>query len=516
MKSAPLIFLFLTSIITHSFSQTTYTGIASILYHNCASCHRPSGSAPFSVLTFDEAYPWTSQIENVLNNGDMPPWGADTSYMHFVNERILSANDKTAILNWIQDGALEGDSNQLPPQPVFPNYALAGTPDLILDVPSFISNADTADAYNTVVINTGLADSRFVRAIELISSTPQLTHHIVINADTMGQFSNDFSGVNFTIKGDISLGGYQLGSNPIIFPNSPMLKMGVQIPAHADIILQVHTPKNTLGEPVQFQIRVYLYPIGESNVRPILTIVPLQYWGSDFWFLPEQIKTISTEFPPFLLPDFSLYSALPHSHQICTKILNYAYSGTDTIPLLKINRWDFKHQVYYYYQNLVKVPFGYKFHADHTYENTSLNPSNPFDPPQIITVGTNSTNEMLFDAFQVVLYQPGDEYINIDSILKHDPLISSSIKFLTNTTVPSFVFPNPLVDEASLSFDFKNRDPKNYTCELYTIAGVKVDMDYTTYKYGFKIKKGNHKSGKYIYQILEHNMIKTSGNFIIE
>jgi hypothetical protein len=340
----------------------------------------------------------------------------------------------------------------------------------------------------------------------------------------MGQISNDFSGIDYNIKGDISLGGYQPGSNPILFPNSSLLKMGVQIPVNADIILQIHTPKNTLGESINLQVRVYLYPVGESNIRPVFTIVPLQYWGSDFWFLPEQIKTISTEYntllyPPPYLPDVSIYSALPHSHQICTKILNYAYSGMDTIPLLKINKWDFKHQVYYYYQNLVKVPFGYTFHADHTYENTSLNHHNPFDPPQIITVGTNSTDEMLFDAFQVILYQPGDESINVDSIIKNDPLISYqylSTQSIKNRSFQSFVFPNPIESEARLSYDFKNTDTKRFILLVYSISGARVNMDYRFDKEGIIITRGNNKTGRYMFKILEGNILKASGNFMIE
>jgi hypothetical protein len=120
MKTVFWTLLFQVGACTSLFSQTTYSDIANILYRDCASCHRPGGGGPFSVLTYNETFPWAHDIEHVLNDGEMPPWGADTSYMHFVNEKILSANDKTAILNWIQDGVLEGDTALLPPKPIFP------------------------------------------------------------------------------------------------------------------------------------------------------------------------------------------------------------------------------------------------------------------------------------------------------------------------------------------------------------------------------------------------------------
>ena len=47
---------------------------------------------------------------------------------------------------------------------------------------------------------------------------------------------------------------------------------------------------------------------------------------------------------------------------------------------------------------------------------TQLKISQSFNPPELITVGLNSNDEMLFDSFQVLYYEEGDENINIDSI----------------------------------------------------------------------------------------------------
>ena len=55
------------------------------------------------------------------------------------------------------------------------------------------------------------------------------------------------------------------------------------------------------------------------------------------------------------------------------EILNYAFDGYDTIPLIKIDQWDFNHQQYYYFENMVKVPSSYKFYAEHKYDNTVTN-----------------------------------------------------------------------------------------------------------------------------------------------
>ena len=82
---------------------STFNDVAPILYKNCTNCHRSGGGAPFSMLSFNSIAPWTTSMVHALQHGEMPPWGADTSYMHFVNERPITQSDKSALLNWILD-----------------------------------------------------------------------------------------------------------------------------------------------------------------------------------------------------------------------------------------------------------------------------------------------------------------------------------------------------------------------------------------------------------------------------
>ena len=188
------ILLMSTCLFVGGFAQSTYSDIAPILYKNCTSCHRPGGGAPFSMLSYKKISPWTTDMIHTLIYSEMPPWGADTSYRHFVNERPISQSDKNALLNWIYDGALEGDPALLPPPPVYPQHLLNGAPDTIVQMTTFYSNADTADAYNTIVTPLQLSQSRFIRAIELVPADPSLIHHSLITADTRGSIAIDTSG----------------------------------------------------------------------------------------------------------------------------------------------------------------------------------------------------------------------------------------------------------------------------------------------------------------------------------
>ncbi len=499
------------------FSQTTYTDIAPVLYKNCTSCHRPGGGAPFSLLSYADASPWSTSIMLVLQHGDMPPWGADTSYVHFVNERPISQVDKDAILDWVFDGALEGDPTQLQSPPVYPQHLLNGTPDTVIQMTRFYSNAGATDAYNIMVTPLALGQTRYIRAMELVPADPTLIHHSLITADVLGGVQIDTGGSAFTNpQGSIAIGTWAPGSLPIVYPNSPQLKMGIELPANGEIVMQIHTPSGTSGQPVDLELRLYFYPINEPGIRKVLDFVPLQYWANDFWIGPEQVKSFSVE--KVQTSDISIFSAFPHSHQICTEILNYAYHPTtlDTVPLLKIDKWDFEHQEYYYYKHLVKIPKFYRFHSDHTFDNTSQNHHNPNSPPQLITAGYYTDDEMLFDGFQYITYQQGDENLNIDSILKNDALLNTIGIDEPSFTMASSVHPNPMVDKSIIELDDKSGDWRGYVLEVYNLKGQKVDVYHRLIEGSFEINKGSLTPGTYFYQISYKSKQLSAGKIIIQ
>ena len=97
----------------------------------------------------------------------MPPWPPDTTYSRFLHERIITQTEKADILSWIATGAVKGDTTLAPQAPTYTKHKLKGTPDLILKVPAFASNAtasppfslllDSAALYSVLVLSSLLA-----------------------------------------------------------------------------------------------------------------------------------------------------------------------------------------------------------------------------------------------------------------------------------------------------------------------------------------------------------------------
>ena len=70
------------------------SNVAAIMENKCQTCHRPGQTAPFSLLSYDDARKHAAMIREVVAERRMPPWHADPRYGHFSNDRSLNAKDR--------------------------------------------------------------------------------------------------------------------------------------------------------------------------------------------------------------------------------------------------------------------------------------------------------------------------------------------------------------------------------------------------------------------------------------
>jgi hypothetical protein len=344
---------------------------------------------------------------------------------------------------------------------------------------------------------------------------------MIVSAELQGKIQPDYTGTSFFTKGSISVGGYAPGSNPIVFPNGDEIKMGVTLPANSEIILQIHTPSGTTGQLVKAQVRLYFYPIREPNIREVLNETWINDLFQQFSIPANQVTTLWRKSPP-MTNAISVYSAFPHSHNICTEILNFAYLGLDTIPLIYIPKWDFAHQVYYNYNNLVKIPSGYSFKGSHVFDNTSNNHHNPnHDNPVDVKGGLATEDEMIFDSYQFIEYQPGDENIDINKILSEEPLLNLDTTLNSNfpnqeKLTASYIYPNPLTNVAYINFYHSNKSQGTFGLNVYDVKGGIVNMNYEVLNGVILVKKGDLLAGNYFYEITNSGKVFSKGKILIK
>lgn len=404
------------------YSQTWSDDVATIFYNKCASCHHTGGIAPFSLMTFSEVSPNASFIYGAVNTESMPPWPPDNNFQTYAHDRSLTATEKTTVLNWINNGAPEGNAANTPPPPVFANGTLLGNGDLMVQMPTYMSKATAGnDDYACFVVPTNLPTDRTIRAIEIIPGNVEIVHHALIFIDPTGASVTDSIGGDCagpSSPGAALVMGYTPGSTPLTLPAASPLKLGIPFPSNSQVLFNMHYPDGSYGEFDSTKVIFHFYPPGEPGIREVTTANVLENWS--FSLPPNQVTSVSAQYPNSggLQANFSLLSVFPHMHLLGKSMKVYAVDGSlDTLKLINVPDWDFHWQGFYFFKNIQKAAAGMTLRADAVFDNTTANPNNPNNPPAVVFPGLNTTDEMLLVYSHYMLYQPGDENYNLDSLM---------------------------------------------------------------------------------------------------
>jgi hypothetical protein len=448
-KSLFYLFLLLSSLTQ---AQTWSGDVAQIFYNKCTQCHHPGGAAPFSLMTHAEVSPLAAAVYQCINTGEMPPWPPDNNYQQYQHNRALSNTEKTTIINWLNNGAQEGNANQTPPPPVYTSSTFLGNGDLQVQIPTYMSKATTQDDYVCFNIPTNLIQNRIIKAVEVVPGNREIVHHCLIYLDPTSIESTDTIGGNCASPSNSTtklITGYTPGATPMILPSSDPIKLGLDIGPGSSIYFAMHYPMGSYGLYDSTKVILHFYPVGTTNVRQI-SAGPLLA-DNNFVLPAGQTTELSATFPQgsqTLPANFSVLSVFPHMHLLGKSIKAYAFKpGADTVKFVNIPNWDFMWQDFYFFKFIQKVPVGYKLKSEGSYDNTANNPNNPHSPPQTIYSGFNTTDEMFLTYFHYMPYQPGDETHDLEA------LVSAALtEYPINDNSSIQAYPNPFQDAITLTF----------------------------------------------------------------
>jgi hypothetical protein len=482
----PSIFLILSIISYQAFSQTWAENIAPIFYSKCVNCHRPEGIAPFSLLTYTDAFNNKFTISNAVSTGHMPPWPPDDNYVHFTGARTLTSSQISTIVSWVNNNAPSGNLANAPTPPPPVTNAL-GVPDTILKMPNYTSNANLSDVYQCFVLPLRLTSGKFVSAFEVVPGNSSIVHHVLVYQDTTSnhaaqQLDNASPGAGYTSFGGIGVNSAILVDGWV--PGTSVKKLpavfGKKIYPNSDLVIQVHYPAGSIGKTDSTKVRIYYN--NNTAAREVMLEPILNHYAPTLINGPLVIpaNTIKTFQENFTIPAFfkaTVLSVAPHMHLVGESIKSFANKPNgDTIRFINIPHWDFHWQGQYYFQKPVIVDAGSTLKAIATYNNTASNPHNPNSPPQTVTLGEATTDEMMLVYFAFTAYQPGDENIIIDSSLIITPTVDPqmNVKKLT-------VFPNPVTQY----LQFSHPEPHSMSkLSIWDISGRKIyvaDISHLTY-----------------------------------
>jgi mono/diheme cytochrome c family protein len=383
--------------------------VAPIVHRRCSSCHHDGGSGPFPLVTHRDLARRLRQIEIVTTDRYMPPWPPVPGYGDFLDDRRLSDEELATLTAWIAAGGPLGDPEDLPPEPTFDNEWRLGEPDLVLEMAEpYTVPAEGFDVWRTFVVPTGLEDETYVRAIEFRPTNEKVVHHFIMYMDaTDGSRGQDAAdpGVGFEgMSAEVSLlgeeaYGWVTGMSPRPLPHG----VATTIAPGTDFVLDTHFVPRGREEEVEIDIGLHfadappeVYPSGVIIIGPGATIPP----GAADYTIGES----------FELPvDVQAMSIAPHAHYVCQRVDVWAdLPDGRREDLLRIDDWDPDWQEIYRYRELVPLPAGTRIEMRFTYDNSSRNERNPFDPPRRIVTGKAAVNEMAIAWLNVVVEERED------------------------------------------------------------------------------------------------------------
>ena len=369
--------------------------IAPLVFEHCASCHRPGGSAPFSLLTYLDVRARAREISLAVARRSMPPWKPEPGYGDFEGTRRLSDDQVARIVRWAQEGSLEGSPADLHP-PRWSDEWRLGKPDLIVRIGApYKLPPGGPDRMRNFVVPIPLTAGRYVKAWEFRTTAPQVVHHATMVLDpSRASRRLDEESPEPGYEGLIPLSaqnpdGYFLGWTPGQSPSVSPDDMAWRIDAGSDLVLMLHMTPSGQWESVDASLALYFHDRAPSRVP---AMVRLNRQDQDIPAGESQYIARDT----FTLPvDVDAYSIQPHAHNLARHVRAFATRPDgSTQALLYISDWDFHWQDAYRYRQPVFLPAGTQLNMEVVYDNSPGNRANPSFPPRRVTYGQRTTDEM--------------------------------------------------------------------------------------------------------------------------
>jgi tetratricopeptide (TPR) repeat protein/mono/diheme cytochrome c family protein len=376
--------------------------IQPLLLANCASCHRPEGSAAFSLLTYADARQHAAAMVAATKSRYMPPWKPDPGVGEFVGVRRLTDEQIALVERWVVAGMPEGSPSSPTPAPTSGGWRL-GEPDLVLTMPAYTLRAGGDDMYRHFVLSIPIPARRYVKAWELKPGNLRVVHHATMEVDATGMSRHlDEEDPQPGYEGliahtSMAPDGYFLdwapGHTPYVAPEG----MAFPLEPNSDLVLMLHLRPSGKEEVVQARIGLYFTDTPPTRVPALLRLT-----RQDMEIPAGQSRYVITT--SYRLPvDVDLYTVQPHAHNLARAVEGFATLPDGTVKrLLSIADWDFNWQDVYRYVKPVPLPAGSSVTMQWTYDNSSGNPRNPNTPPKLVRFGQRTSDEMAELWFQVL------------------------------------------------------------------------------------------------------------------
>jgi hypothetical protein len=409
--------------------------VAPILFASCVTCHRPAGSAPFSLLTYADARARASEIAAATERRFMPPWKPEPGHGEFVGNRRLSDSQIAIFRRWAEAGTPLGNQADLPQPPRWSGRWQLGDPDLVLETEPYTLRASGDDMYRNFVLPIPIEGTRYIRAWEFLPGNTRVLHHSTMQLDTAGgaralDSRDGEPGYEGLIPHSVaSPDGFFLdwgpGHTPYVAPDG----MAWPIRQGTDLVMMMHLRPSGRPEVVKGTLGLYF-----SDRPPTRQPALVRLTRQNLDIPAGRTRHVVVDTVTLPVP-VEVYSVQPHAHYLAREVKGFANlpDGTQR-ALLYIRDWDFDWQGVYRYMTPIRLPAGTEIRMEILFDNSTGNARNPHSPPRRVTYGQRTNDEMAELWFQVVAGSDADratlvatmqDHVYREEIVGHEKMLES-------------------------------------------------------------------------------------------
>lgn len=355
-----------------SAAVTYRADVQPILAMRCLGCHTEGGVAPFPLDSYERVREASSVVAFSLSSGRMPPVQTDPECRSYANERQMSEQERSTVLDWIAADMPEGDRNIPPDEPVMDELE---EPTRVLVPPEAYTPVEGGDDYRCLVLDGDFDEPTFVTAHQFVPDAAALVHHVILylvpaaSVDALLEAEAQAPGPGYPCFGGSGHGGQPMGvwapgGGAQRFPEGSAFV----VPQGAKIVAQMHY-NTAVGAAVadRSALRMVTTTPPQSRVT-----MPL-YNG--FFEIPAGDGDARLEFSLDVPegPVRHIVSVMPHMHLLGKSIELQHVRGDERTCVSRIDSWSFEWQEFYDLRpdELIEVRPGDRLEYSCTFDNSA-------------------------------------------------------------------------------------------------------------------------------------------------
>jgi hypothetical protein len=284
--------------------------------------------------------------------------------------------------------------------------------------------------YQYIVIPSGFTEDKWVQESEARPGNRQVVHHIIAFIRPPGSkwMQDAKPGIPFVPVKEDHQGKEQRkhrkdddsGPPPeLLVGFAPGLPPGILRPGQAklvkagsDFVFQMHYTAN--GKPGTDRSRIGLVFAKEPPKERVYTVAAT----NDKFAIPAGDPNFEVESDVTLQEPALLVDMMPHMHLRGKDFVYTAFYPTgESEVLLRVPKYDFTWQLFYYLSDQKVLPAGTRIHCVAHFDNSPNNPANP-DATKEVHWGDQSWEEMMIGWFDVAI-APGKDPMDVFKEKKH-------------------------------------------------------------------------------------------------